>query len=288
MSPSPPPPLLLEEEKDEKKKKSFWHGKVGGGKGAGDRTGMSLEEAKLLSPRAPSPVRVSPAMTSPTAVGALVVKKESLLSRVLSPRSKKESGGPLSPRMLMPIKQEHDDGDGEDAQQKHLSALASTAATSGGGIIKVEEEETNGNNGRTVAADGAVAPVAPVATAIGAMVAMDVDDVLVVKKEEDEPDGEPEDPETLGVSMSYHPLEEDPEWSLFLPFDSLEFSFIGGCLSVCRPVPDEVCTRIYASLSSPSVHVLYCSFIWPLKMHTHPPTRPPIYIYTIHTHTYSL
>jgi hypothetical protein len=249
MSPSPPPPLLLEEEKEEKKKKSFWHGKGGGGKGAGDRTGMSLEEAKLLSPRAPSPVRVSPSMTSPTAAGALVVKKESLLSRVLSPRSKKERGGSLSPRMLRPIKQEHEDGDGdEEAQQKHLAAIASTAVTSGGGIIKVEEEEANGNNGRAVAAD------APVATAIGAVIAMEVDDVVVVVKREEEPDSEPEDPEALAnsISMSYHPLEEDPEWSLFLPFDSLEFSFIGGCLSVCRPVPDEVCMCI----------ALY-PFIWP-------------------------
>lgn len=35
-------------------------------------------------------------------------------------------------------------------------------------------------------------------------------------------------------------MEEDPEWALFLPFDSLEFSFIGGSIGVTRPIPHEV------------------------------------------------
>lgn len=37
------------------------------------------------------------------------------------------------------------------------------------------------------------------------------------------------------------PLEEDPEWALFLPFDSLEFSFVGGSIGVTRPIPQAVC-----------------------------------------------
>lgn len=45
---------------------------------------------------------------------------------------------------------------------------------------------------------------------------------------------------TLTSSMPFRSLEEDPQWGLFLPFDSLEFSFVGGAIGVCRPVPDEV------------------------------------------------
>jgi len=46
--------------------------------------------------------------------------------------------------------------------------------------------------------------------------------------------------DSLASSMSYHPLVEDPEWKLFASFDSLDFSFVGGAIGVCRPVPQEV------------------------------------------------
>ena len=50
---------------------------------------------------------------------------------------------------------------------------------------------------------------------------------------------------TLTSSMSYRPLEEDPEWGLFLPFDSLEFSFVGGAIGVCRLIPEEVSSLFF-------------------------------------------
>ncbi|GAB5035774.1 otu-like cysteine protease domain-containing [Nannochloropsis oceanica] len=54
---------------------------------------------------------------------------------------------------------------------------------------------------------------------------------------------------TLTSSMSFRPLEEDPQWGLFLPFDSLEFSFVGGAIGVCRPVPDEFSTIYISTLT---------------------------------------
>jgi len=68
--------------------------------------------------------------------------------------------------------------------------------------------------------------------------------------------------------MPTRPLEEDPEWSLFLPFDSLEFSFVGGSIGVTRPVPEEVSARgVGGGTSATSEQSV--------ESHTLPPSRPP-------------
>jgi hypothetical protein len=51
--------------------------------------------------------------------------------------------------------------------------------------------------------------------------------------------------DSLASSMSYHPLVEGPEWKLFASFDNLDFSFVGGAIGVCRPVPQEVSEYVF-------------------------------------------
>ena len=183
----------------------------------GDRTGLTYEDITALpqlSPRGTSPPPASVDAASP-------------------PRSPR-APSPLSPRAFMAslsssfrsskvavkaepptIKQEDTDAEATPPKPKTNPTAAQQRCVSPYGIIpaETEEEEEQGD---------ATQPM----------------DVVVKKKEEEEEAG----PElgALGGSMSYHPLEEDPEWGLFFPFDSLEFSCIGGHISVCRPIPDEV------------------------------------------------
>jgi len=81
---------------------------------------------------------------------------------------------------------------------------------------------------------------------------------------------------TLTSSMSYRPLEEDPEWSLFLPFDSLEFSFVGGAIGVCRPVPEEVSSTAWGERMK---RKLGWVLTLPPLLH-HPPSLPSFQRYT--------
>ncbi len=68
--------------------------------------------------------------------------------------------------------------------------------------------------------------------------------------------------------MPTRPLEEDPEWSLFLPFDSLEFSFVGGSIGVTRPIPEEVSARSVGGGTSATSEQS-------VESHTLPPSQPP-------------
>lgn len=175
-----------------------------------------------------------------------------MLRGLLSPR-KRNRGGSSDEGSSSPVPQCDDSASSYAAasaaatQQQHPATNAALARTlgsmgdrtgltladvTGGAAAGTHEDGGDGDEVgppmvKRAASDASTAPSA----------AGDTDAVIPMEEEEEQP---PPLRMTMTMSMSCRPLEEDPEWGLFLPFDSLEFSFVGGSIGVTRPIPEEV------------------------------------------------